>query len=185
MRPPRLVVIGHAGHGKDTVCELIAELYSLKFISSSMAALDAVIYPALKDKYGYTSKEECFADRINHRTEWHELIKEYNAEDKTRLGRLIFSNADIYCGLRNKDELRALKQALLVDFVIWVDGSHRLPDEPISSFNITAGASDFMIDNNDTEDMLLPRVRYVMNRIVQEHAARLANLENKEVDDYD
>ena len=52
-RTPKLLIIGHAKHSKDTMAEILHEHFGLKYISSSQAAADIFIYGALKDKYGY------------------------------------------------------------------------------------------------------------------------------------
>jgi len=149
---PKLMIIGYAGHGKDTVCEILKDKYGFKFKSSSEVALHEVIYPALKDKYGYSSPEECFEDRVNHRAEWYELIKEYNKEDKTKLARLIYADNDIYCGIRSIEELEAVSNAGLYDYLVWVDAYPRTDVEPIDSCNIRMHATnfDFYIDNANT-----------------------------------
>ena len=115
-----LIVTGLAGHGKDTVCEILRDRYGYSFESSSRILLKEVIFPSLKDKYGYANEDECYQDRVNHRAEWFELLKDYNKDDKARLGKLIFSQFNIYCGLRNIDELEALLEEGVVDFVMWV-----------------------------------------------------------------
>lgn len=56
----------------------------------------------------------------------------------------------MYCGLRSKEELDAIRGQGLVDFVVWVDASHRLPAEPISSMKLSYQDADFIIDNNGT-----------------------------------
>lgn len=147
-----IVVTGFAGHGKDTACQILNDTFGFTFESSSRAALKEVIYPALKDLYGYTSEEECFQDRVNHRKEWFNLIAEYNKDDLTKLGKLIFSKSQIYCGLRNIMELTALKHAGLVDLVIWVDARIRLHTlESYESITINPGDADIIVDNNGTE----------------------------------
>jgi len=70
---PKLLIIGHARHGKDTLAELLRDTFELKFVSSSQAASDIFIFDELKDKYGYTTPEECFEDRVNHRAEWYDM----------------------------------------------------------------------------------------------------------------
>jgi len=49
----KLLIIGAAHWGKDTVAELLKEYNGLNFISSSQACADIFIYDELKDKYGY------------------------------------------------------------------------------------------------------------------------------------
>jgi hypothetical protein len=41
----------------------------------------------LKVKYGYKTSEECFEDRVNHRSEWYDMICEYNLNDKAKLAK--------------------------------------------------------------------------------------------------
>src|SRR5690606_30083610 len=98
---PKLLVVGHMRHGKDTFAEILRDHYGLKFESSSQAAADIFIYEALKDKYGYKTSEECFEDRVNHRQEWYEMICEYNIEDRARLAKGILERADCYVGMRD------------------------------------------------------------------------------------
>jgi hypothetical protein len=144
---PKLLVIGHAGHGKDTVCNIL-QGYGWTFESSSRILLDELIFPTLKDKYGYTDSEQCFIDRVNHRQEWFELLAAYNADDAAKMGKLIFSKYDIYCGLRNVHEYNAMLEEQLFDYCIWVDASKRLPPEPKESITLTEYAADIKLDNN-------------------------------------
>lgn len=145
-----IVVTGYARHGKDTVCGIIAEQLGVSFKSSSEVALETIIYPALKSKYNYYSLEECYADRVNHRKEWFDLISTYNTPNKTKLGRLIYEENTIYCGLRNREELIALKDTGLIDYVIWVDASDRIEAEDTTSCTITMNDADITINNNGT-----------------------------------
>lgn len=152
----KLIVLGHGGHGKDSVCEMLSRVFDLTFVSSSWAACDLVVYPALKEKFGYQNADRCFADRRNKREEWYSLISEYNTPDKTRLAREIFKFADIYCGLRCADEFRAIKAAGLFDYAIWVDASGRVKAEPSSSCTVTPDLADVVLNNNgSTADLIL------------------------------
>ena len=143
-----IIVVGLARHGKDTVSAMIADKLGLTFQSSSMVLLDEVIYPVLKDKYGYKDEHECFEDRVNHRQEWFELLRDYNTPDATRLGRLIFSRHKIYCGLRNTNELEALVLAGLVDYIVWVDAVDRLGVTESESITIWPDEANYIINNN-------------------------------------
>lgn len=146
---PNIIVTGYARHGKDTVCELLKP-YGYSFQSSSRILLNEVIYPALKDKYGYLDAEACFDDRGNHRAEWFQLLCDYNTPDKTKLARKIFESNNIYCGLRSKQELNAILAAKLASKVIWVDASKRLPPEPLDSITIVEDDCSIVICNNGT-----------------------------------
>jgi dephospho-CoA kinase len=148
---PRLLVMGHAGHGKDTVCEIICDRYGVTYITSSLFAAEEVVRPALF-KYGvtYQSVEDCFADRKNYRSIWYDAIRDFNRPDATRLGRAIFSRHAIYCGIRNAVEFHVLRNTGAFDISIWVDASARLPMEPSSSISVEAWMADYVIDNNSS-----------------------------------
>lgn len=103
----KLLIVGHARHGKDTVARMIQEFTGLKFKGSSEAASEIFLFDVLKDKYGYKTPEECFEDRVNHRGEWFDLITEYNADDPGRLAKEILKTSDIYVGMRSRREVQS------------------------------------------------------------------------------
>lgn len=156
MRKKKILIVGNARHGKDTVAEILNEWFDFEYLSSSEGAARIFIYDLLKEKYGYKSFEECFKDRHNHRAEWYDLITEYNKEDRVRLARRIIEDNDCYVGMRNPDELEAARD--LFDLIIYVDASERLPLEDISSNGITKGMADIIIDNNSTLEELKRKV---------------------------
>lgn len=154
----KLIVTGLARHGKDTVCELLqAKGYS--FRSSSDICNELVVFPILSKIYNYKTLEECYADRINHRGEWYDLISEYNSIDQAKLGKLIFENYDIYCGLRNIDEFKAIKATKFEVITIWVDALQRKGiTETKKSITITPEYCDYVINNNGSLEDLEVRV---------------------------
>jgi dephospho-CoA kinase len=154
MTLPKILVIGHGRHGKDTMCEILKDSYGFKFQSSSEFCARKFIYNELKSKYGYTNYNECYIDRHNHRTEWFNMIHDYCKDDLSRLGRDIFAENDIYCGLRNRSEFDAMRKTGVFDYAIWVDRSDHLPLEPVSSMNLEAWMADYVIDNNGSLDDL-------------------------------
>lgn len=148
---PKLLVIGYGRHGKDTVCEMLRDKYGYKFMSSSMFAAQQVVYPVLKNKYGYATVDECYADRHNHRAEWFELIAAYNAFDLSRLARELLVEHDIYCGMRNRAELLACKEQGVFDHIVWVDATGRgIPPEDASSCTVGIQDATYIIYNNGT-----------------------------------
>lgn len=154
MKRLKLMIIGYGRHGKDTVCDIISNHYRYSFQSSSMFCAELFIYDTLKERYGYSSIEECYADRHNHRSLWYNLIKDYNSEDPTLLGRSLYSRYDIYCGLRNAAEFHALRNCGAFDHSIWVDRSDHLPPEPSSSISVQPWMADYIIDNNGSLELL-------------------------------
>lgn len=156
----KVLIIGYARHGKDTVGEMLQSL-EYKATSSSIYAAEKVVYPVLKARYWYSSVEECFNDRFNHRSEWYELITEYNQDDKARLCReMINDGYDVYVGLRNKEELDAARH--LYDVVVWVDATERLRSaEDATSCTVTKDDADIIIENNGSLDDLFEKVKKV------------------------
>ena len=166
MRKPKLVVTGYAQHGKDTVCQLLKEEHGFTFESSSQAAGFKAVYPTLRTKYKYKTFEDCYNDRVNHRQEWFELIKAYNTPDLAKLGREIFQYYDIYCGLRNMNELETMIVEGLVDCIVWVDASLRKKPEPLTSITITRNDCDFVVDNNGSLEDLKVEVQKLVEKLI-------------------
>lgn len=164
----QLLILGHRRHGKDTAAELLATELGLSYRSSSLAAAEKAVYPALRYRYGYQSLEECFANRDNHRAEWYELIARYN-RPPSRLAQEILSEADIYVGMRSSRGLAACKESDLFDYIITVDASKRLPLESPDSMDIDVfSEADIILDNNGSEEVLPYNVRAVATQIKKE-----------------
>jgi hypothetical protein len=148
MKNKKIIVAGLGRHGKDTLCEIIQGKYP--FTSSSWVAAERVMFPIMQ----YPSVLECFNDRHNYRSFWFDKITEFNTPDKARLGKIIFSENDVYCGIRNAEELAALRAHYGFDLlVIWVDAMERMGiTEDSSSITITKQMADIVLYNNGTEE---------------------------------
>ena len=169
---PKLLVVGHGRHGKDTVCELL-EQYGYTFQSSSKFCSQLFIFDDLKDKYGYADEEECYTDRHNRRTEWYNMIHNYCSDDLARLGRNLFSEHDIYCGLRNKREFFAMQNEEIFDYAIWVDRSDHLPPESKDSMSIEQWMCNYTIDNNGDLQRLKKNVHVLMQTVFKNQGLNL------------
>lgn len=156
----KILIVGHGRHGKDTVAEYLQDKYNLTFKSSSMHCAENVVFPKMQGMYA--SVESCFHDRHNHRAEWYNLISEYCKEDPARIGREIFRESNIYCGLRNAREFHSMKNCKIYDFCIWVDRLQHLPPEPKDSMSIEPWMADYVIDNNGTLNELYRNVDDLM-----------------------
>lgn len=147
----KLMILGYARHGKDTVAEILRDNLGLTFMSSSFAAAERVMVPFLASKgITYANLDECYADRVNHRQDWYEQIKAFNTPDGARLAREIYAKNDIYVGMRHHVELEAVRAAGLFDYAIWVDRSKHVAPEPSTSISITRADANYVIDNNGT-----------------------------------
>lgn len=150
----KFILAGYGEHGKDEVAERMAAQFGLVCTGSSKEANRRFIFKALAPIMGYACEEECYEDRRNLRTLWYELIRGYNRQDKGRLARDIFENADVYVGIRDQEELKAIRAAGLADVVIWVDASDRKPAEEAQSCAVGPEDADYILDNNGPKDAL-------------------------------
>lgn len=156
--PLKIVIAGHGRHGKDTLAEFLRDQYGLSFSSSSWMACNLFIYNAIRHQFGYTNIDDCYADRGNHRQLWFDMIVDFNTPDLARLGKAIFSQHPVYCGIRNKDELNALKKEHDV-LVIWVDASKRKPLEPSTSMTVSQDDAHLILSNNGTLEEFHKNIR--------------------------
>ncbi len=119
----RFLVAGNSRSGKDTFADLMVKHAGgfLKAKSSSMMALEIFLFDRLVGHYGkeYTTLDEAFEDRFNHRSIWFDEITAYNQGDRTRLAMEIFKQNNIYVGMRNREEFQICRP--LVNLAIWVD----------------------------------------------------------------
>ncbi len=176
---PRLLVMGYARHGKDTVCELLRDKYGFRFTSSSQFCAERVVFPALQKRYAeltimekpdvpiYETAQQCFDDRANHRKLWYDLITAHNTPDLARLGREIFEGHDVYCGIRNAREFHALRNAGVFDVAIWVDASARgMPPESAASYTVEPWMADFVLDNSGSLEDLERSLGVLMGTLI-------------------
>lgn len=160
---PKIFVIGHGRHGKDTVGEIIREICGLTFESSSLFCAEHVVRPWLKNLgITYDSLESCYEDRLNHRIEWYNAIRAFNKNDESKLSAAIFDNYDMYIGIRSRVEFLASRH--LSDLSIWIEASKRVPQiDP--TCKILPTDCDIIIDNNGTEEELRERVTRIAKLI--------------------
>ena len=146
----KILIIGHARHGKDTAAQFLKDLYGYEFKSSSQAASEIFLYDRLKVKYGYKTPEECFEDRVNHRAEWHDLICDFNKDDHAKLAKAIMSTNDIYVGMRSNREAESCIEQGVFDLVLGVFNPMH-PLEPRDSFDIDLWQkTDLILSNSGT-----------------------------------
>lgn len=140
----KLLILGMSQHGKDTAAEILQALTGMRWISSSNAANERVVFPVLAPLYGYATLQECFDDRHQHKMEWKGLISAYNTPDKARLCKEILAESDCYVGMRCPLEYAASRH--LFDAVLWIDASRRRPPDP--SMGIERDSTMILVDNN-------------------------------------
>lgn len=166
---PRLLIIGHGRHGKDTVAAIMANVMQLKFSSSSHFVAEKCIWE-MWGKERYNSFEAMFDDRVNYRSTWKDLILAWNTPDRTRTAVTMLSEGnDMYVGMRSRLEFEANMQNETFDHVIWVDASKRLPPEGSDSMELTIDDADIVIDNNeDGTTHLIEKIHQLADRLHHE-----------------
>jgi hypothetical protein len=165
----KLMVIGYAQHGKDTVCSILHDLYGLSHVSSSFFCLQKCVRADLeKLGFSYASDADCYADRSNHRAAWFDSIASYNRNNPARLGIELLTEFDIYCGLRNQLEFSALKAEKAFDVCFWVDRSEHVPPEDKSSMTLNISHADYIIDNNGDLAQLKCNVIIAVDRAIDD-----------------
>lgn len=161
----RLLIIGHGRHGKDSVGDLLRDLYGLRAVSSSHFAAQKAVFPLVSDLY--EDWRAAYEDRGNHRDLWFHAIRAYNLRPGKMLAEEILEEHDIYTGMRSRAEF--VRARSVFDLVIWVDASDRLPPEPAGSMELSAADADLIVDNNGPADALPRKV----GGLVAEIEARL------------
>jgi hypothetical protein len=187
--PMKVMVIGHARHGKDTVGELLKKNYGLSFTSSSLFCADKVMMPAFararqealdKDPEAkllvYDDAQACFEDRHAHRKFWHDEITAYCDGDLSRLTREILASCDVYCGCRNDREFLQSKGEGAFNLSLWVDRSLHVKPEPRESMKLERWMADAVVDNNGTEEQLEQNLIRVVNPFVVAHRSEWLRL---------
>lgn len=152
-----LIIADTARSGKDTLAEIWNEHYGLTFKSSSLAASEIFIYDTLKDKYNYKTPEECFEGRMSEemRIVWHDLICEYNKDDKARLAKEILKESDCYVGMRSVEEVEECIRQGIFDLIIFLDAGDRVKKENKKSNQITKEHADIVIMNDKDLDTFI------------------------------
>lgn len=148
--PPRILVIGHGRHGKDTAAAMLAKATGGRFVSSSEFAAQKAVFPLVSDLY--PDWQAAYDDRANHRELWYHAIRAYNLRPGPMLAEQILAEHDIYVGMRSRVEFERSRD--LFDLVIWVDRSEVLPTEPENSMELTAEDAEWVLDNNQSVEHL-------------------------------
>ena len=158
----KILILGNARHGKDTLAELLADRFGMTYKSSSEMAMEIFLFDMLKEKHGYETMQECFEDRVNHRQTWYLSICDYNKDDRARLAKDILEGHDCYVGMRDLDEFKTSKE--LFDVIIWVDASKRLGTSENTN-KIPVSEADMVITNDGTFEDFKEKARLLGNML--------------------
>jgi hypothetical protein len=191
-RRPKLIVVGHGRHGKDTVAEMLAAEYGLRFTSSSLFCSERVVMPlldnpALRSQFLRTLADDpdpkllmecqvaldrmmdaCYASAqecFDDRHDFRQLWFQairWYCSPPERLAKEILAENDVYCGVRSSKELHGAVNADVADMVVWVDASKRVALEPPTSMELEPWMAHAVINNNGSLDDLRHNVRVFM-----------------------
>lgn len=145
----KLFVCGHGRHGKDAFAGFLADAAGVDFQSSSLMCAPVVRKFMAERGITYSSDLACFESRHSFRPYWREAIDEYNKDEPARLAALIFSQADIYVGIRSLREYQAARD--MADLSIWVERPH-FPAE--KTCDIRSTHCDIIVRNDGTLEEL-------------------------------
>lgn len=153
----RILIIGHAQHGKDTVAEMLRDYYGINFASSSHFAIKKAVWPMVMEKGPWESADALYADRANHREMLFHAIRAYNLIPGSSLAEQMFNEGyDCYVGMRARAEFE--KSRHVFNTVVWVDAGDRKPPEPEGSMELRREDADISVDNNQDLEWLRSRV---------------------------
>jgi dephospho-CoA kinase len=161
----RILIIGHAQHGKDTVAEILRDDYGVKFASSSRFAIEKAVWPMVDGKGPWISPEQLYTDRANHREMLFHAIRAYNLIPGPSLAEQMFREGyDCYVGMRSADEYMESRGSF--QHVIWVSAQGRKPLEPETSMELQPYMADHILDNNQDLDHLRKEVWWLAENVL-------------------
>jgi len=138
-----LAICGPGRCGKDTAMQWLEEHTTLRCAGSTSEAAAPMVFDHIGRDHGYTSVQECWEDRHNHRELWAKLIWDYNKPFGIRLYHDMLKESDMLNGIRRAGELQALLERGMIDLVVWI---HRdVPDDP--SLEMPMDVADVVIPN--------------------------------------
>jgi len=140
----RIAISGHGECGKDTVSQMLAELFGLKYDRSTSEFSASLVYKHyLRDSY--PDFQSAWDDRRNHRELWGKAIAELNGSSKCEIYKMMIEDNEILNGIRRREELMAAKEAGLIDMIIWVNRDGTPVD---STLDYGPEDCDLVVDNS-------------------------------------
>jgi len=156
----KLAISGPGQAGKGTVSQYISDNWGIRYQQSTSEAAAAVVFRDITKQY--STVEECWADRANHREEWGQIIADFNQPDGIGLYRQMAGQNDIFDGIRRRAELQKCKEVGLVDKVVWLNR----PNIPLdASLDYGDEEADYIVDNSTTIEDLYSRLNLLWAKL--------------------
>ena len=129
----KVLIVGPALCGKDTACQMLAEMTGLRFRGSTSVAIGE-------------SKGWGLEHRRENRKLWFDAGRELCKSDPAFLVRTMLADADITNGCRALEEIIVTRIENLVDYVVWIER----PGCDDSSLEFGSGFADHVVLNTGT-----------------------------------
>lgn len=158
MRLPNILLVGHGRCGKDTACEYLAKITTLRNAgtTSKYLCMEVAHRLGLSEEEAYARRHESDEMRI----QWYNIGNEIREKGPTTLARMAFENGEISGGVRDYEEIVSCKNEGLADIIIWVE-NNRVPMDPTVKF--TSKECDLVIENNWTLEEFYERLARFAN----------------------
>lgn len=141
----KLLILGHARHGKDTVLELLRADHGFQYRPATSIICEQIVYPVLAPLYP-GGPVQCEADKDGHRQTWFDLVRAHLAtHGQDWLVRETLKHGDLFAGTRSRSEYEATRH--LFDFILWVERKG-YPEEPSTSMELERRDAHFTIYND-------------------------------------
>ncbi len=150
--------VGEGRAGKDTACEYLAQITTLRNAGTTSKYLAK--YVALK--LG-VDKDTAYARRHESnemRTLWYNIGNEVRVAGPTTLLREALQCGEITGGIRDLEEIRTARAERIVDLIVWIENK-RVSKDPTVMF--TSAEADIVIENNGTLEEFYERLRRFAN----------------------
>lgn len=154
MRLPNILLVGHGRCGKDTACEYLAKITTLRNAGTTSKYLcrEVAHRKGISEEEAYARRHE--SDEM--RTDWYNIGNEMREGGPTTLVRKALDRGEITGGVRAYDEIVACKDEGLFDIIIWIE-NNRVAIDPTVKF--TSKECDLVIENNWTLEEFYERLR--------------------------
>ena len=126
-----IAFVGMGRAGKDTACDYLAQITTLRNAGTTSKYLCRY----MAEKLGL-SVEDAYARRHESdemRLKWYHGGNELREKGPTTLVRMALEHGDITGGLRDGAELRAARDEGVLDLIVWVENP-RVPRDPTVMF---------------------------------------------------
>ncbi len=145
----KIIVIGYTGSGKTVVSNMIAEQMGGKSIACSDFIISDFARTSMINEAFVIKHKHAFRDQLFN------FARDKQLKDPLVYIRQPLNEYDVLSGVRNKDELKAAKEAGIVDLIVWVNrhGAHRNATD-----NLDVSDADIIIQNIGTLEELRSKI---------------------------